>query len=71
MRSLRTDQNTTPHIKRRENQRDTQLSVLEDTGFGEKGRKHRARPQYSGFGDLKLLYVRHDSGAFPKLFLCL
>jgi hypothetical protein len=30
MRGLSTDQNTTPHIKRRENQRDTQLSVLRD-----------------------------------------
>jgi hypothetical protein len=28
MCGLSTDQNTTPHIKRRENQRDTQLSVL-------------------------------------------
>jgi hypothetical protein len=28
MRGLSTDQNTTPHIKRRENQRDTQLSVV-------------------------------------------
>ncbi len=28
MRRLSTDQNTTSHIKRRENQRDTQLSVL-------------------------------------------
>jgi hypothetical protein len=28
MRGLSTDQNTTPHIKRWENQRDTQLSVV-------------------------------------------
>ncbi len=28
MRDLSTDQNTTPHIKRQENQRDTQLSVV-------------------------------------------
>jgi hypothetical protein len=28
MRGFSTDQNTTPHIKRRENQRDTQLSVV-------------------------------------------